>query len=41
LRENPAVMYQGFHTEIKWKKHIKDAKGFKIDDVMSGDESEE
>ena len=41
LRENPAVMYQGFHTEINWKKHIKQAKNFKIDDEMSGDEEDE
>jgi len=35
VRENPPVMYQGFHTEINWKKHRVEAKNFKFDDFDS------
>ena len=40
LRENPPKMYQGFHTEINWKKHRAEAKNYKWDEI-SDDETEE
>jgi len=40
-RENPAVMYDGFGTEIKWKKHIKEAKNYKFEDDNDEDEEDE
>ena len=32
VRENPPKMYQGFHTEINYKQHRKESKGFKFDE---------
>lgn len=37
-REVPCRMLLNFTTEINWKKHIKEAKSFKIEDYESEDE---
>ena len=39
MRSNPPKMYHGFHTEINFKKHVRDAKMKNFDD--SSDEEEE
>lgn len=41
VRENPPKLYQGFHTEVKWKKHIREAKSYNYEDDFSEDEVEE
>ena len=41
VRENPPKMYQGFHTEIKWKKHIREAKAYNFEEDFSDEENEE
>ena len=38
VRENPPRMLEGFHTEINYKQHKKEAKGFKFDDDSDEEE---
>ena len=37
VRENPPRMLQGFHTEINYKQHRKEAKNFKFDEESEDD----
>jgi GTPase SAR1 family protein len=41
VRENPPQLFQGFHTEIQYKKHIREAKSYKIDEDFSESENED
>ena len=41
LRKNPPKMYQGFHTEIQYKQHIRDAKIKNYDDFSEEEMSDE
>ena len=41
VRENPPKMYQGFHTEINWKQHRREAKAYNYEDDFSEEEDNE
>ena len=41
VRENPPRMLDGFHSEIKWKSHIKEAKRFKFDEESDSEDDED
>ena len=40
VRENPPRMLQGFHTEINYKQHRKEAKNFKFDEESEEEEED-
>jgi hypothetical protein len=40
VRENPPQMFHGFHTEINWKQHRKEARSFKIEEDFTDEEED-